>query len=70
LWYSDLARCEEEGDVREREIEKYIKVLGNIEIYEYYQHPYHLEGQPLIVESRFACPNDSESYAGGSVSSW
>jgi hypothetical protein len=29
-----------------------------------------LEDYRLIVERRFARPNDSESYAGGSVSSW
>jgi hypothetical protein len=29
-----------------------------------------LEDYRLIVERRFACPNDSESYAGGGVSSW
>jgi hypothetical protein len=29
-----------------------------------------LEDYRLIVRRRFACPNDLESYAGGSVSSW
>jgi hypothetical protein len=29
-----------------------------------------LEDYSLIVEKRSACPNDPESYASGSVSSW
>jgi hypothetical protein len=29
-----------------------------------------LEDYRLVVERRFACPNDTESYAGGSVNSW
>jgi hypothetical protein len=29
-----------------------------------------VEDYHLIVEKRFACPNDPENYAGGSVSSW
>jgi hypothetical protein len=28
------------------------------------------EDYRLIVERRVACPNDPDSYAGGSVSSW
>jgi hypothetical protein len=29
-----------------------------------------LEDYCLIVKRRFACPNDLESYVGGSLSSW
>jgi hypothetical protein len=29
-----------------------------------------VESYRLVIERRFACPNDPESYAGGSVSSW
>jgi hypothetical protein len=29
-----------------------------------------LEDSHLIVERRFTCPNELESYAGGTISSW
>jgi hypothetical protein len=33
-------------------------------------HFFLLEDYRLIVERRFACPNDPDSYASGSLSSW
>jgi hypothetical protein len=49
--------------------------LTNISKYAYvlvcmYVCMYLLEDYRLIVKKRFSRPNDAESYAGGSVSSW
>jgi hypothetical protein len=51
-----------------------MKTLGNSEkglrIFQNVRSKFLLEEYRLIVERRFANPNDQESHAGGSVSSW